>query len=343
MAEKSLPDKIDSAMGALVGAAVGDALGAPLEFLTPRDKEDWETEMRGGGVLKWQPGDITDDTTMNISVCEMYLENSGYDQRALVEKWLKWKRTGPKDIGNWTAAALSRWASYIRNFDNKNIKKDGIDGAANKIDVMGPDHPAIQLWLEGGKHDAGNGGVMRCMPTALWEPVFNNRIEQTTRICMDSHPDPRCIGSCVITVELLHEMIERDLTKPEVMSMMHNLSKNLIKNEDLTEELKDVENLKWKDTGNGGYTVDTMVSAMSGFYLSESFEDGLVAVVNKGNDADTVGAVVGSLMGAFYGYKAIPERWLDALANTEQMLDFAEKLYSRKRRVTKELNVQNPA
>lgn len=312
-------------MGALIGAAVGDALGAPLEFLTPRiDKEDWETEMCGGGVLKWQPGDITDDTIMSLAVSEMYLEAGGYNQRTLVEKWVHWQKSGPKDIGNWTNAVLSKWNGYLRATEDV------------KIDVMGIEHPAIKLWIDAGKRDAGNGGLMRCMPTALWEPMLTDRIEQTTRICMDSHPDVRCIETCILEVEMLHEMIERSMDKKEAMFFMHKLVKDFIKNDEIIDSIKGIENKKWGDTNNGGYTVDSIESALSGFYLSENFEDGLVAVVNKGNDADTVGAIAGALMGAFYGYKAIPDRWLDALVNTDQLLDISEKLFTRRLKVQKE-------
>jgi ADP-ribosylglycohydrolase len=68
-------DKLhDIALGIIVGAAVGDALGAPLEFLLPRNRENWVVDMIGGGVLKWKPGETTDDTAMSLAIAEMYIE-----------------------------------------------------------------------------------------------------------------------------------------------------------------------------------------------------------------------------------------------------------------------------
>lgn len=331
---KSLDKRIDSALGALIGAAVGDALGAPLEFLTPKPKDEWVREMNGGGVLQWEPGAITDDTTMSLAVCEMYAEKGGYDQRTLVEKWLRWKNTGPKDIGAWTHSALSKWSQYLRNHDAK---------TPGEVDVFDVTHPVIKLWNDAGRKDAGNGGVMRCFPTALWEPFLEERVKQASRICMDTHPDPRCIESCVLIVEGLHELIEREFDSvndaADIFEKMTDEG-GLIRNGDLIDAVIDSQYVKLDSLNNGGYTVDTIHCALAAFRLSESFEEGLVGIVNRGNDADTVGAVAGAIMGAYYGYSSIPERWLEKLQSVETLMDHVQKMYTRKCRVG--VDAENP-
>jgi ADP-ribosyl-[dinitrogen reductase] hydrolase len=60
-----------------------------------------------------------------------------------------------------------------------------------------------------------------------------------------------------------------------------------------------------------------------------SFEDALIAAVNLGHDADTVGAVTGQIAGARYGFEAIPQRWLDHLIGLSDIKERIEILWQR--------------
>jgi ADP-ribosylglycohydrolase len=64
---------------------------------------------------------------------------------------------------------------------------------------------------------------------------------------------------------------------------------------------------------SSGYVVDTFEAALWAFFTTDTFEDGAILAVNLADDSDTVGAVYGTLAGAYYGFEAIPERWLKAL------------------------------
>ena len=276
--------------------------------------------MIGGGVLNWNPGDITDDTIMSLTICDMFIKCGDYNQEFLIKEWVKWKDTHPKDIGNWTKNALDAWSEFL--------KKSKIEG-----EVKEEYHTVINLYSEH-KNAAGNGGVMRCMPVALFEPGLNERIIYSTKICRDTHPDPRCIQSCCLIVESLHEIIENDLTKNEAMDRIIKIGENVIDDDEFAdvflESTFQFDDLEGKVIINGGYTVDTVMSAISGFNISSNFEDALIHVVNQGNDADTTGAVCGSLLGAFYGFSSIPDRWLDTLKITDELIDKGEALYLRK-------------
>ncbi len=298
------------AVGALVGSACGDSLGAPLEFLPPRNEPiSYVKDMVGGGVLRWNPGDFTDDTIMSIAVSEMYLENKKYNQQILIKKWLKWAETSPKDIGNWTSAALRRWARY-----------SGCD------ELRGENHPVIQMWRDKGSRDAGNGGVMRCMPTAIFEPDPNLRMADTIKICQDTHPDPRCIHSCIAVVEAINALIE-GMPKENVIDYVLSI----VGNSEVGEVLRESKNTPIHKCANSGYTVDTVKCAFAAFINADNFEDGLIAIVNRGNDADTVGAIAGSLLGAYYGFNSIPKRWLNKLKCGTEIEGMARQLFRIKR------------
>ena len=74
-----------------------------------------------------------------------------------------------------------------------------------------------------------------------------------------------------------------------------------------------------EEVNNSGWAVSTLQAALWAFQTTDSFEDALIATVNLGGDADTIGAVCGQIAGAFYGYSAIPERWLSAIKDREKL------------------------
>jgi len=83
----------------------------------------------------------------------------------------------------------------------------------------------------------------------------------------------------------------------------------------------------WEEWSNSGYTIGTINSAFNALEQAESFEDGLVQVVNRGNDADSVGAVAGAMLGAKFGFSNIPSRWFNALEDHDMYVENAKNLF----------------
>jgi ADP-ribosyl-[dinitrogen reductase] hydrolase len=297
--------KNDKAFGVIIGAAVGDALGAPLEFLTPRSPADFVKEMTGGGILEWKPGQITDDTMMAIAIMDMYLENGKYNQSTIIKKWVDWKHTNPKDIGRWTYNVLSKWAR-VSDF---------------QIERRGIDNPAVQAWESQGKYDAGNGSVMRCMPSVIWN---HNNFEQmqidTIKLSEDTHPDPKCQIGCLLVNEAIYYMINGMSYVDAFDKVISSYPANL----EIIREVSVAGEHPWNEWQNRGYVVDTVKCAFAALLQSSSFEEGLISVVNRGNDADTVGAVAGALLGARFGVQTIPERWRDILQYHDKLMSFVK-------------------
>ena len=79
------------------------------------------------------------------------------------------------------------------------------------------------------------------------------------------------------------------------------------------------------EVNNSGWAVSTLQAALWAFQTTGSFEDALLAAVNLGGDADSIGAVCGQLAGAYYGYDAIPERWLAAVKTRDKVDDLIER------------------
>ena len=287
-----VPDKpgiIDRARGAMLGLAVGDALGSTLEF-GPRiaSVKNYHREMIGGGPFGLEPGQWTDDSAMALALSKSLTLRKGFDPVDVMEQWVSWYRTGEYsstgtcfDIGGTTRAALTRF------------ERDG--------------DPFQGLTDE---HTAGNGALMRLAPVAIFG--LDNEAE-AVRIAREqsrlTHAHPACVDACDYFVRLLRLTIlgEEDPIKlalvkwtghPEVVRAKAALWNGLAR----------------KDVRSTGYVIDTLKAALWAVSASGSFEQAVVLAVNLGGDADTVGAVAGALAGARWGERSIPPRWLESLA-----------------------------
>lgn len=321
-------NSLDRAVGCIVGVAVGDAMGAGLEFTSSRrsDGSDWETEMRGGGTFGWQPGETTDDTAMTVAVLDMYLDNGGkYNQEMLVQAWLDWYAKGPKDIGSWTAQALQAW---IRKGNHGHPLQCDVDSWRQWRRHLNPPHPIVDLWEKAGRNSAGNGGVMRCAPTALVQRPSQEHLSRDVQyICEDTHPDPRCIASCQVVVEACAQLIRRNELPVEATYANALQTAFSLGCMELYNALTARKTAPWSQWNCSGYTIDTTASAFAALLAANSFEAGILMVINRGQDADTVGAVAGAMLGAKYGLKGIPERWLNTLRGRDALIDKATRLW----------------
>jgi ADP-ribosyl-[dinitrogen reductase] hydrolase len=130
----------DRALAAFLGFALGDALGATVEFMTKREiaaQYGVHNEIKGGGWLRLGPGQVTDDTEMALALARSLARCGKLDVRDVCEEFAAWLRTGPADVGNTCRRGIRRYITQGT--------------------VEGP-------FFEG---DAGNGAVMRILPIAL--------------------------------------------------------------------------------------------------------------------------------------------------------------------------------
>ena len=265
------------AIGAYLGLAVGDALGATVEFLTPREIQAEYREHReilGGGWLHLKKGQITDDTEMSLALGRSILEQGQVDAAAAAEAFSEWMRSKPVDIGN----TVRRGIAHYR-----------LHGA---------------LTVAQNDYDAGNGACMRCLPIALVTlGASDEQIAAANHAQAHvTHNNPLSdIGTfCVI------RMVQVGLsggTKAELKQLADAL---VAADKRFAYDRKRVEN-------PSAYIVDTLRAVLQALFATDSFESALIDVVNRGGDADTTGAILGMIAGALYGVSAIPSRWVKHL------------------------------
>jgi ADP-ribosyl-[dinitrogen reductase] hydrolase len=266
---------LDRALGSSLGLAVGDALGATVEFMTAREiaaQYKIHKEIIGGGWLHLKPGRVTDDTEMALALGSALIASGGWNPRAIADAFVKWMRGNPVDIGNACRRGISRYIA---------------DGS---------------LSAPFAEENGGNGAAMRNLPTvfaslANEEVLVHRSIEQAHL----THHHPQSDAATAA----LARMTRRLLLEGEQAACDQIAS-------DLITQHPAFQFKPWPGK-TSGYIVHTVQTVFDGFFNTGSFEECLVRVVNRGGDADTTGALAGQLAGALYGVQGIPARWLKKL------------------------------
>jgi ADP-ribosyl-[dinitrogen reductase] hydrolase len=283
----------ERAVGILLGLHIGDSLGATLEFEPPRNRENFHTEIVGGGSLNWKAGEPTDDTTMMLMLLESMVEQGEFDPYDISGKFMEWKATDPKDMGRTTYYAIENM------IQGKPVGKWGMPGV----------------------FDQGNGSLMRCAPLALFDQFCFKLCREQAAL---THAHPNCAICDFIFIRAIQKAatgVDKWEIYREALKTAHDMGS------DVYSELKKVERTSWDQLPTTGFVLHTLAAAFWALLNTDNFESSLIEIVNRGDDADTCGAVTGALCAAYYGLEQIPIRWLDRIQEREKITDLVERHY----------------
>ncbi|WTI18237.1 ADP-ribosylglycohydrolase family protein [Streptomyces sp. NBC_00820] len=280
---------VERAVGAVVGSAVGDALGAPFEF-GPEGAFSAHFpcvgqggEMCGGGG--WEPGEATDDTQMAVLTAESLLERGAMDPADLFGRFQRWAAAEPKDIGLQTEAVLT--------------SGDPWDAAA-------------ALHFQTSQRAAGNGALMRAAPSAVHFARHGREatMDAARRLSALTHGDRAAWEGTAV----LHELVRLALAGkdpltavPDTLTALHPGHRD---------RYATVLSPDWHPdlaTEFNGAVWPCLGSAVWALRTTTSYEEAVRAAVDLGGDTDTVAAVTGALAGAVYGIGGVPPRWIEAV------------------------------
>jgi ADP-ribosylglycohydrolase len=280
---------VERAVGAVVGSAVGDALGAPFEFgpegaFSARFPDPGHGgEMCGGGG--WEPGEATDDTQMAVLTAESLLECGGLDPADLFRRFQRWAAAEPKDIGLQTEAVLT-----------------GGD----------PWDTAAALHFQVSRRAAGNGALMRAAPSAVHFARHGREatMDAARRLSALTHGDPAAWEGTAA----LHELIRLALAGADPLTAVPDTLGALHPNH--RDRYATVLSPDWHPdlaTEFNGAVWPCLGSAVWALRTTTWYEEAVRAAVDLGGDTDTVAAVTGAPAGAVYGITAVPPRWTEAV------------------------------
>jgi len=271
------------AEAAYLGFALGDALGATVEFMTPREiraafihKRGLHREIVGGGWLRLKPGQVTDDTTMALALGAAILAEGGaVHPLSCARAFDGWMRAKPVDIGNTVRRNLLAF------------RKSG--------EPVAP--PS--------EHDAGNGAAMRVLPAVLATLACDEAaaLAAVRAQAHVTHNNPDSDAACAFLALALRDALHG---APLRLLYRRRIRPFVDAHPAFAYRSRRREN-------PSGWIVETLQAVLQSLLDTGSFEDCLVDVVNRGGDADTTGAIAGMLAGALYGREALPVRWLGAL------------------------------
>jgi ADP-ribosyl-[dinitrogen reductase] hydrolase len=298
--------------GSLLGLAIGDALGAAVEF-RQRGSFELVTGFRGGGSHGLAPGQWTDDTSMALALADS-LALVGWDVEDQGRRYLAWWREGKYsvngtcfDIGTITRAALARIERGAAARDNG----DDADGAS------------------------GNGSIMRLAPVPIYFlDLFPGRVGLLASYARQSsaptHRSPKCLSACRYLAVVLAALMA-GCKREDVLSPDWPVLRELDELEPLHPAILEVARGSYRrkppsSIKGSGYVVESLEAALWAFHDASTFRDAVLAAVNLGQDADTTGAICGQLAGAYFGSDGIPEEWVAGVAQREWLEDAVGRL-----------------
>ncbi len=282
----------DRAVGALLGLAVGDAVGATLEF-SAKPRFAVLDGMVGGGPHGLRAGEWTDDTAMALALADSLLHEPALDAADLMRRFADWHQRGTYsctgtcfDIGIATRQALDRFRR------TGNPMAGSVDDASS-----------------------GNGALMRLSPVAIRH--WRDRAEMlrvAAKQTRTTHGSPATLAASARFAGMLAAAIG-GAPLPEVLSGPDAVIEG------------GWRGLPRAAVEGSGYVVRSLQAAVWAVSRSTDFRSAVLLAANLGDDADTTAAIAGQLAGAVYGASGIPAEWLDALAWRDRLEGTASALF----------------
>lgn len=295
----------DRRRGALIGLAVGDALGAAVEFKSPGSFAP-VTGYRSGGPHRLDAGEWTDDTSMALALADS-IATAGWDLNDQASRYVDWWESGKYsvngrcfDIGITTSDAFS---NYV-------IKKNALTSGDRSDEA------------------SGNGSIMRLAPVSIrYAHLYPNKVDELSRLAEESslptHASDHCISACRYLATLLAALIygeDRDkvlspdwkpLTQLNAIKPLHPLIQEIAQGSFRRKQPPAIK--------GSGWVVKSLEASMWAFHDANKFEEAVLKAVNLGDDADTTGAICGQLAGAYWGESGISESLRSGLARMDMI------------------------
>lgn len=294
-AEKASQVRLDRARGCLLGLAIGDALGASVEFLDPkqiREQYGKHKNFEGEGWLRLQPGEITDETQTAKLLGESLLAKRRFDAEDFGKRLVSWLQDRPRDCGGAERESIPRIAVGI---------------------------PALEAGVAP-ERDASAGPVVRGVVLGI--RYYRNR-KQLRESCFEqcslTHQNETVMWASYLAASFVGWSLDR-FTRKE----MHRLA--LSEFRDAPEPVRRALEKPTDLEKPSPFVGDVLHAVFHDFFREGDFESTLVTVVNRGGDADATGALAGALAGAAYGRATIPDRWADGVQWGGEMESLGERL-----------------
>jgi ADP-ribosyl-[dinitrogen reductase] hydrolase len=312
--------KRNYAFDILLGVAIGDALGVPVEFVPRKALNDNPVvDMRELGSHRQPKGTWSDDSSLTFCLAESL--SLGYNLNDLAKRFVEWKQN-------------AYWTAHDNVFDIGIGTSTAIQRLSKGVDPI----------LAGADDEAnnGNGSLMRILPLILYikgMPI-GERFRVIREVSSLTHRHIRSILACFIYLEMALGILEGEDQFSAFKKMQYNVKDFLESNSFFpvnevvvfnrilanSSEVKSITDCQETEIYSSGYVVHTLEASIWCLLQTSNYKDAVLKAVNLGNDTDTTGAVTGGLAGLLYGSETIPLDWLSALERRTDIEILAQQL-----------------
>jgi ADP-ribosylglycohydrolase len=301
-----------AATSGIIGLAVGDALGVPVEFAPrKRRRDDPVMGMRAYGTHDQPAGTWSDDASLTLCLADSLTER-GIDFHHQASRFVAWLHH-------------DEWTPHGEVFDVGGATREAISQLARGVEPTeaGPTHV----------NSNGNGSLMRILPLAIYLARADRaaRIETAMQASRLTHGHARCQIACALFVEVAAALVRGDELARAVADAQEAIAP--VVTERFSPESqhvgrlfnKDVASLPESSVSGSGYVVDCLEASLWCALRARSYSEGVLAAVNLGDDTDTTGAVTGGLLGLRFGIDAIPVTWQQQLARHNDIVALCDR------------------
>jgi len=281
---------MDLKLGTLIGALVGDAAGSTLEFYSNKITSDVVYKamtMPGGGALNMAPGQITDDGELTLSLLSAIKNTSSYPVNEVSKAYIQWYKSNPFDMGRTCAKAFGFSGSY-----------DEIINNSFKYNMF----------------SEANGALMRCTPIpVIYSNLSYDKIADYAKLDAKlSHPNQVCQDANVLYCIAIAWLINNPGDSNGAINFVEDYKGicDTVK-QWLEDSKKEVKNCHL----NIGHVKHAFTLAFYFLRKRTNYETAIYETLLKGGDTDTNACIVGGIMGALHGLKAIPNYMKDPVIN----------------------------
>ncbi len=309
---------------ALLGVAIADAVGVPVEFKSREGLDEKPiTDMIGYGTYNLPAGTWSDDSSLTFCLADSLLGE--LDLSDIAQKFVDWRDRAlwtacdeVFDIGKITNISISLLKDiiYNKNFEELEDLRDFADQYVN-----------------------GNGALMRILPLIFHikgKPI-SEQFEVIWKVSALTHGHVRSAIACLCYLRVAEYIINKNTKEIAYEKMQTDLKSFFDENKDFENEKKhfnrvifnNIADLKRDNVNSGGYVIDSIEASLWCLLRNKTYSETVLEAVNLGADTDTTAAIAGGLAGLLYRADSIPEKWINNLARKNDIINLSNKLFEK--------------
>lgn len=315
---------MNPARDGIIGVAIGDMLGVPVEHVQRAElEENPVVGIREHGSHDQPRGAWSDDTSLTLALASALLD--GYQLEAIAKEFLEWK-------------IHHKWTAHDIVFDVGRQTHNSLN-VLYRILESGDLESLKYLHYETVEKENGNGSLMRILPLYfhIRERGIETSYEMIREVSALTHGHIRSTLACLMYLITIDELLQQDSIRDAYKATQIRM-RRFFEHEDIPEAEKavfarlvdrDISLLDASDISSHGYVIDTLESSFWSLLRTDSYKDAVLTAINLGGDTDTTGAVTGGLAGIFYGIESVPREWYQAVAKIEEIETLSDELHRR--------------